>query len=162
DLALRAVWLEFQRFFQTPGKRRMADLVATLLAPPFGLRAGLHPILAAAGLRAFGRAVAIRGDGVWVPDILASEIEEMCARPEAFEVEVFDVDGALGEYLREISEEFGSPAPDECDLLRHAQDALQAWLVQLPASALSSKHADQKVNQFRAAVSTGHDPVDVI
>lgn len=162
DQALAGVWLEFQKFFQTPGRRNVDALTETLLAPPFGLRQGLHPILLAAALRAFGRAVAIRRDGVWVADVLASEVEDMCARPSAFEVEIFDVNGELGDYLRELSEEFGSPAPEECDLLRHAQDALQAWKAQLPPSAFGSRHSDRMVNQFQVAVGPGHDPVDVI
>ena len=162
DLALREVWGVIKEFFEAPGRKQVAGLVDRLLSPPFGLRAGLLPILVAAGMRAFGRAVAVRRDGTWVPDILASEIEEMCSRPEAFEVEVFDLEVGLGDYLRGISEEFGSPAPEEADLLRHAQDALEAWKAQLPQNALTSRYADQTVKLFTQALAYGHDPVDVI
>lgn len=162
DARLRAVWLEIQGFFQTPGQKPFSDLVAVLLAPPFGLRQGLLPILAAAGLKAFGRAVAIRRDGVWLKDVLASEVEELCSRPHAFEVEVFDLSGGIADYLRGLAEEFGVPAPEEADLLRHAQDALHAWKAQLPEGALTTRHPDQTVRLFQLALAPGHDPVEVI
>lgn len=162
DPGLRAVWLELQDFFGTPGRKPFRELVDALLAPPFGLRQGLLPILAAAGLKAFGRAVAIRRDRAWLKDVLASEVEEMCSRPDAFEVEVFDLSGGIADYLRGLAEEFGVPAADEVDLLRHVQDALEAWKAQLPEGALSSRHADQTVRLFQQALAPGHDPGEVI
>ncbi|NYZ14807.1 hypothetical protein HL658_19850 [Azospirillum sp. RWY-5-1] len=162
DAGLRAVWMEIQRFFQTPGLKPFGDLVTAMLAPPFGLRQGLLPILTAAGLKAFGRAVAIRRDGAWLKDVLASEVEEMCSRPQAFEVEVFDLSGGIADYLRGLAEEFGAPAPEEADLLRHAQDALHAWKVQRPEGALTTRHPDQTVRLFQQALAPGHDPVEVI
>lgn len=162
DPALRDVWSLVEDFFRAPGRKPMTALTDCLLSPPYGLRAGLLPILAAAGMKAFGRAVAVRRDKAWVPDILASEIEEMCSSPEAFEIEVFDLEAGLGDYLKGISEEFGNPAPAEADLLRHAQDALDAWKAQLPANALTSRYSDQTVRSFTQALAYGNDPVDVL
>lgn len=163
DAGLRAVWQVLQTFFASPGRKPFAQLHATLLLPPFGLREGLLPILAGAGLKAFGRAVALRKSGAWVPDVLASEIEDMCARPDLYEIEVFDLDGGLGDYLRGLAEEFGRPAPAEADLLRHAQDALAAWTAQLPANALApSPRSDPAVRRFQLALAPGHDPADVL
>ncbi|TNC98629.1 MAG: hypothetical protein FD119_100 [Stygiobacter sp.] len=162
DSGLREVWGAVEVFFKAAGRKPMAAFVDRLLLPPYGVRAGLLPILVAAGMRAFGRAVAVRRDGKWVPDILASEIEEMCSRPEVFEIEVFDLDAGLGDYLRGISEEFGTSAPEEADLLRHAQDALDAWKAQLPENALKSRYSDQTVRSFTQALAYGEDPVDVL
>lgn len=163
DHGLKSVWLILEDFFFTPGTKPFRTLIDRLRSPPEGLRDGLLPVLVGAGLKAFGRAVAVRRDGAWVHDILASEVEEMCSAPDRFEAEVLNVDEPdLAAYLRELADEFGMPAPEEVDLLRHAHEALEAWKAQLPDNALAVKHPTSEVRSFQLALSAGHDPVDVL
>lgn len=159
---LREVWLELQNFFEKSGRKPMTDLVAVLRSPPFGVREGLVPILVGAGMKAFGRAVALRKEGKWVKDILASEIEEMCSHPHAFEVEIYDLSSGLGDYLRSVAAEFGRPSAASGDLLRGAADALESWRAQLPDNAFTSPHQDQIVREFQLALAPGHDPSEVL
>ncbi|KKL61579.1 hypothetical protein LCGC14_2193890, partial [marine sediment metagenome] len=55
DPGLRAVWRRLQQFFAEPADepKRPRELLDELQRPPYGIRAGVLPILFAAGLKAF-------------------------------------------------------------------------------------------------------------
>ena len=74
-------------------------LLYKLMEPPFGVRAGLLPILFAAGLKAFPGARSVMKDGVYVADILPSVVENLCREPHRFRVSVLELDAEREKYL---------------------------------------------------------------
>lgn len=165
DPALAEVWSTLQAFFATPqsAPKPAAELLDRLLAPPYGIRRGVLPLLFAAGMRAFGHAVAVRREGIYLADILATEIEAICAEPERFTVQVLALDAATKSYLEGVVLDFsGEPAPPAVDLVRAAFDAIVEWKAQLPEAALATHHLGSRVQQFQRILKSCHDPVEFL
>ena len=163
DESLCAVWAHLKEFFSEPAvSKNPRTLITELQEPPYGLRFGVIPLFLAAGLKAFGRAIAIRKSGTYLPDVLASDIEDICAQPDHYKIEVLTFDEDRHNSLRRIVEIFGAEAAGhETDQLRHAWDALQAWKNQLPPAALRSRQITPSARIFQAALGYASDPVDL-
>ena len=174
DDALAEIWGRLETFFtesRTTAGRAVAkpfdEIIGELSAPPFGLRAGLTPLLLAAGLRAFARCLAIReardGGHAYVDDITPSVIEAIAADPTRFEVEVHHFDDAIAAYLVGIHDVFTDVRDHhEDDLVRACFDAMERWRRQLPAAALTTRSLGDDVVPFQAALRTTTDPLDLL
>jgi len=174
DPALAEIWRRIEIFFTEPRERdgravakTVGELTQALVAPPYGLRAGLVPLLLAAGLRAFARCIAIRearGHAyVYVDDITPSVIEAIAAEPTRFEIEVHRLDADVAAYLAGIRDIFTDvPDAHEGDLVRACFDAMEGWRRQLPAAALTTKSLGRDVTPFQTALRQTSDPLDLI
>lgn len=161
DKSLAEVWNVFRGFFSDAGmeKSPSEELFDKLELPPYGMRRGVMPIFTAAGLQAFGRAVVIKREGRYLPDILASEIEEFCSNPEEFTVDVFEVDESLELYLCELIERFdGRRQAGRGDLIRQFYDALEFWKAQLPAQALKTRYVSDSARSFQSVLRREKNP----
>ncbi|MBF2735487.1 MAG: hypothetical protein ISN26_05350 [Betaproteobacteria bacterium AqS2] len=134
----------------------MEELVDELVDRPYGLREGVIPLYFAAGLMAFGRCLAIKdADGAYLPDILATEIDAICARPADYTVDVYE---PQPKYLSALTEAFHGEAKEAGDQLRQFHDALTSWREQLPEGALKSRPKDPGLRRFRDLVARASDP----
>ncbi len=170
DSCLAEVWREIADFYGMASRhpKHFSSLTETLTTPPFGIRDGLIPVLLAAGLRAFGRSLAIRKniEGKWsyVDDVQPTTIEDIAACPDVFELEVFDLNEAQTSVLKAIISEF-SPVRDnvETDLVRTFHDAFLAWQRNLPKAALTDRALGAEAKGVQDLVRvTGNDPVDIL
>ena len=162
DETLAEVWGVLRRFFEDAGRGKSPanELFDKLESPPYGMRKGVLPVFVAAALQAFGRAVVIRRGGKYLPDVLASEIEEFCSRPEKFTVDVLEVDPPLSRYLGELTERFdGRQTVADGDLIRQFHDALEFWKAQLPEQALRTRHVSTSARSFQTIIRKESDPV---
>jgi hypothetical protein len=162
DAGLSHVWQRLQSFFQEPGTKQVDELIEELRKPPYGVRDGVIPLLIGCALQAFGQAVVVRRDGAYLTDILASEIEALCVEPERFSVEVLSLDEARAAYLRDIVEQFGGTPHLHGDLIRQCYDAIEAWKVQLPDSALRTTKVSAEAREFQKALRQARDPADLL
>ena len=156
---LAKLWRRLQDFFATPSsKKAPSAFLEALERPPYGTRKALLPILVAAGLQAFGRAVVIRHNGSYLSDILASEVEDFCSTPDEFSVDVLEVDTFQTGYLRDLIEQFGGTPIHHGDLIRQFYDALESWKAQLPAPALITRQVGPEARSFQVILRTIDDP----
>tara|TARA_R100000935_G_scaffold31251_1_gene51796 strand:+ start:19598 stop:22783 length:3186 start_codon:yes stop_codon:yes gene_type:complete len=156
DPGLSKVWSILETFFVKPKQdaKSFVDLFDRLIAPPVGLREGLLPLLVAAGLRAFGRHLALRqvidGRPRYVDDINPSIIERICDEPARFELMVV---GTTGSELRTLEkfvvEVAGQLDPHEHDLVRAFYDGLLAWKAGLPPSALFASGLGENADRIQ-------------
>jgi len=164
DTGLKAVWRKIQEFLTVPSDtpKSIAKFFEELVAPPFGLRAGLLPILFTAGLKAFPSAISLTRNGEYIDDILPSEIELLCRTPERYRLAVLDLDESRIRYLRKLHRLFttvkGYEAA-ESDLIRLCFDAIESWKAQLPPAAMSTRRLSERTENFRAAITRTTDPL---
>jgi hypothetical protein len=164
---LQEVWRKIQEFLTVPSDlpKQPAIFFTELAAPPYGVRAGLIPILIAAGLKAFPGAISLTRDGQYVTDILPSEIEQLCRQPELYRLMVLDVDEKKLNYLRELHKRFSQVANyevAETDLIRMCFDAIASWKARLPPSAMTVRRISEPTARFRAAISQNMDPMRLL
>ena len=146
DPGMARVWRSLETFFSTPDSaaKSIERLLDDLLAPPVGLREGVVPIIVAAGLVAFGRALALRervnGTLRYVDDIQPSVIEALCETPGRFELEVAPLTPSdlrkLEKMIRCLT---SAPDSQEPDRVRGFYDALLAWRAGLPPTAFTTR-----------------------
>ena len=167
DPGLKRVWKEIQEFLTKPSTipKDPLGLLYKLMEPPYGVRAGLLPILFAAGLKAFPGARSLMKDGVYVADILPSVVESLCREPHRFRVSVLELDDEREKYLRELHKLF-TTGPEyevpEADLIRLCHDALESWKAQLPVAALTSRQLTPAGQKLQDLMRKGGDPVRLI
>lgn len=167
DKGLRGVWRKYQEFLTAPSKspKEFQPFFEELMAPPYGLRAGVIPILFAAALKAFPSAISLTRDGEYVIDILPSEIERLWKQPERYRLLVLDLDDGKLKYLRALQKKFsavGTYDIPENELVRLCFDAIEAWKDQLPPAALTTRRLSSCAGKFRDAISRTDDPVRLL
>ena len=167
DPGLQKVWKKIQQFFTVSSEKPkdIRGFFDELMEPPFGVRAGLLPILFAAGLKAFPSVYSLRyKGGGYVSDILPTEIEQLCREPEAYEFIVLDIDQTKRDYLNAVLGLFGTQARSATgnDLIRACYDALENWKAGLPAGALLTRFLTQQSRRFQAILCYQSDPVQLL
>jgi len=99
------IWRTLESFLADSEPRRLSIeiLFSRLRQPPFGLKDGILPILAAAMLLHFDTEVALYEDGSFVPRLIDSVFERMFRTPERFEVQRFRIVGPRYEVFRKYA-----------------------------------------------------------
>ena len=163
DTGLREVWSHLRDYLTVPANhpKKLSDLCSPLKDPPYGVRAGIVPILLAAALRAFPGPISItRIDGEYVNDLLPTTIETMCSHPEEYHVLVPKLTTDQSEFLYGVTRLFGFAGMDEAetDPVRRCHDALVQWRSTLPRSAFTSRYLSPKARAFGRLMTTAIDP----
>ena len=163
DKGLRLIWEHVRDFLTSPSDqpKPLVDLVAAMRNAPYGVRAGLVPILLAAGLRAFPGPISITAlDGPYVSDLLPSTVEAMAAHPHEYQVLVPDLAAGQREFLDQVAALFGSTDEStvEADPVRRCHDVLVSWRSTLPHSALSSRYLSMSARSFGQLITMAVDP----
>ncbi len=163
DPGLRDVWKYLRDYLTVPARhaKPLADLISLLSAPPYGIRAGIIPILFAAALRAFPSPISItRSDGSYVSDLLPSTIEAMATHPDQYQVLVPELTADQREFLDRVATlfDFADEAVVEADPVRRCHDALVQWRSTLPHNALISRYLSPRGREFGRLMSTAIEP----
>jgi hypothetical protein len=167
DPGLREVWSAFRQFFCSPAPtpKEPEHLLQDLQEPPYGLRAGVLPVLVSAALRAFPSAVSLTKDGTYVPDLLPSVVEDLCREPAQYRLRVLDLDDDACAYLRGLCAWFGGEetgATGDSDLIRRCYDALESWKARLSEAALTSRRVSDPTQRFQAAIQQRLEPAELL
>ncbi|MBC8205592.1 MAG: hypothetical protein H8E68_00375 [Kiritimatiellaeota bacterium] len=156
DQGLKAIWSLLESFFKDSGEKDLRELLNKLQLPPYGVRAGVLPVLFAAGYKAFASSVVLKKEGVYVEDINSIIIENICTNPELYSLVVIKIDAAKRRYLEQLSNLFAygeikEEAFDEPkgELLRHCYESLLKWREALPVAALRGKGVSPQAAEFQ-------------
>jgi hypothetical protein len=164
DPGLAAVWEEIRTFFTDPSDhpKSFTNLFNILQRPPFGVRAGVIPILLACAIRAFPVVGSMTCDGQYVMDIRPTVIEDLCKDPGRYALNVVAVEEGKRVYLERVCELFRGTkiAPiDDPDLVRRAFEAIQTWKNESPLAVRVSSTATPQAAAARKALWATEDPV---
>jgi hypothetical protein len=166
DPGLAEAWTEIALFFRRPTTARgkpLAQLIDTLAGAPHGVPRAVMPILVAAGYRAFARAVALYRDGIYMPDVLGFQFDQLVAQPEGVSVRVEHTDIRMINYLRELCYAFTHEHPGaEEELVRAAHDAVARWRASVPEGSKRTQKVDVKAKALLRAIDGGGDPMDLL
>lgn len=166
DKGMKEVWTIIKRFYTEPSQepKSLRVLFSELISEPFGVRPSLLPIFLAAGYKAFPHAIEIKKNSEYLPDILPSTIEDMCAYPDLYSFVVYSLDFEKQEYLRRIIALFsGNSAKriNEHELLRSAYDSIIEWKLNLPPAALEMKLEQDDARSLQVILRRNPDPYEL-
>lgn len=163
DPGLARAWQTVKDFFTSPGVKPLTAIVEALGAPPLGLPAGVVPIVVMAGYRAFARAVSLRSDGSYVPDVLGFAATSMFRDPWRHEVEVHQSDAVTLHYLAEVADVFSHERPGAHDeRVSVAVSALFAWRAGIADGARRSHRLGSAARALLRAVDRADDPAHLV
>lgn len=166
DEGLAEAWTEIALFLRGPTDARgkpLSALIDRLAGAPHGVPRAVMPLLVAAGYRAFARTVALYIDGVYLPDVLGFQFDQLVMNPEAVTVRVEPADLKTINYLRELSYAFTHEQPGaEDELIRAAHDAIAQWRAGVPEGSRRTQKLNAPAKALLRAIDTGGDPVDLL
>jgi hypothetical protein len=166
EQGLHAAWLEIAHFFRDPTTSRgkpLTGLITTLTGRPYGVPRAVLPLLIAAGYKRFARTVALYQDGVYLPDLLGFQFDQLVTAPDAIAVRVEQPELKLINYLRELSYAFSHEHPNADDeLFRSAFDAIARWRMGVPEGSKRTQKLDAPAKALLRAIDGSKDPVDLL
>lgn len=163
DPALAEIWGIIEEFFTKRGRKKLSEIVQVLSAPPYGVAAGLLPILVMAGYKAFAKAVAIRTEGTYVRDILGFDSARIFLEPEKTEIEIFGSSQQLLKYLDDFSYMFLYERPGIFEeKVMFANMAFEKWLSTVAEGARRSKRMPENARALLRSVQYASDPAILI
>lgn len=106
ETGIRAVWREIESFLNRTENERLtvAELFDVLQSPPFGLKAGILPVLTTAVLLYYDAEVALYERGNFLPKLSLPIFERLCRAPEAFTLQLCRISDARSEVLNRMAE----------------------------------------------------------
>ena len=110
DKTMKGAWKALTDEFKRAKSNRvnLDDIFATLMSPPYGMKAGVVPVVVTAGLLAAQDEVAIYEHGTFRPALTPELSERMVRNPGHFEVKHFaNTTGARRQVVESLASKFG-------------------------------------------------------
>ena len=163
DEGLQSAWACIEDFMIKKGKepKSFEVLLDELQSPPYGIRAGMLPILIACGFKAFPVSTVLLCDDRYVDDLTPTVIETLCKEPERFSLRVIKLTKAQEAYLSLVFEMFAEGSTYEIeknDLLRACAEAIASWQDRLSNASRRSYSLSKETMQIRSLLKMQHDP----
>lgn len=144
-------------------------LVKDLIAPPYGIRDGVLPLLFAIAFKQFPVPLSLFVGGVYVKELKAEVFEQMVLTPDRVLVQCVSLPEHVRKYLQDIEKCFriGSSfgprlAEAPMDPLRGSLEALYRWVHALPPCTLATERLSGLACKFRKLLQTATDPVALL
>jgi hypothetical protein len=160
DPALREVWGYIRKFFDDCELRRqsVSELFAQLGKPPFGIKAGIIPVLFAAAVVAHDTEVAFYESDSFVPEMTIEAFERLLRNPERFKIRRYSISGVR----REVFAQFGTllvtgNVSKEQHLISVVRP-LYRFITRLPAYTRQTKMISGAAIQIREALFSAREP----
>ncbi len=149
---------------ETPKSFR--TLVERLLAPPFGIRPGVMPILLAAAFKASPTPLNLMDEGVYVKELKPDLFEKMLQLPDRVTVQSMPLAGEVRDYLEAIAKIFPAAwdplRQDSPDPVRQLLDVMYRWFHGLPPCATKTNRLKPQTILLRNLLLQAIDPVALI
>jgi len=165
-LRLRPAWQAMEQFLaiEAPEPHPLTGLFAMLEGPPFGVKAGLTPLLFVALYIARSGEINLyeRGNYVPMPDI--ATFERLLTRPEQFAVRLSRADGARRQVYERLARALAPRAldqPVQPALLAVAMPLLRL-LKSLPAFSKQTRQVSERAQAVRQALREARSPDELL
>ena len=165
-LRLRPAWDAMERLLaaDSPAPHPLITLFAALEAPPYGVKAGLTPLLFAALYAARAGEINIYERGSYVPAPDIATFERLLTRPEPFAVRLSRADGARKLVYERLASALAPRAlalPAQPALLAVALPLLRRFHT-LPAYSKGTRHLGERAQAVRAALREARSPDELL
>jgi len=103
-----AVWQRLEQFLATTesGPRSFSELSGELMAPPYGVKEGVLPILYIAVFQVYQHELALYENRVYSPDFSVEQLERFVKAPHEFTVQRFRIEGMRSSIYNQYSKAF--------------------------------------------------------
>ncbi len=153
------VWNRIDAFFEQSEKSPLAFTVLDreLTAPPYGVKAGVLPILYIAAFLVNQHELALYEDGVYTPSLTEECIERFTRSPNSFQVQRFRIAGMRASIFEQYSRVIYGDAAGKQTLLSIARPLAQ-FLGGLPEYTRKTRRVSKTAQQVREAFNLAKTP----
>jgi len=161
---MKGVWKAADRLLMHKGATcRLSDLYARWRGVPFGVKAGVLPLLALAYFLANSRALALYHEDVFVPHLTEVHVDEWLQDPSRITWKYFEIDSVQKEMIGGLAKSLSmilrrAVAEVPLELAR----ALVSLVVDLPEWTKRTSQLSQRSKQVRQALLKATDPHRVL
>lgn len=154
-LKLLPVWNAIDEYIFTPPSepRPVSNLFDLLKSPPYGVSAGVQPVLLCAFLLVHASETTLYKEGTLLPEARVADWEVLLRRPELFSVAGCRVEGPLRKILERIGRGF-RVEPKVMPVVR----VLVRSLKTLPDHAWRTQRLSQEALTVRHLIDSAHSP----
>lgn len=161
---MKGLWKSADRLLlHKGGACHLSDLYALWSAPPFGVKAGVLPLLALAYFLANSRSIALYHEEVFVPHLTEVHVDEWLQEPARITWKYFEIDSVQQEMMVGLSKSVSTllgRTIDEVPL--ELARALVSLVVDLPEWTKKTSQLSSKSKQVRQALLRATDPHRVL
>ncbi|MFC6593152.1 hypothetical protein ACFP81_15190 [Deinococcus lacus] len=155
---LRPVWDALaSAVFGAKEPLKVSQLAEQLNAPPYGLSAGLFPIILAAFMQAHPHEVSFYREGTFIPEPTIADMEVLIRRPELFAVMGSELKGAQAAVVERLARGYKTQ-PALVPTVR----ALYKGVRSLPETAQRTKRLPEEVLKLRDAFAQARSPEQLL
>jgi hypothetical protein len=161
---MKAVWKAADRLLlHKGGASRLSDLYVLWSAPPFGVKAGVLPLLALAYFLANSHTIALYHEEVFIPHLTEVHVDEWLQDPTRITWKYFEIDSIqqkmIGGLSKSVSTLLGRTVAEvPLELAR----ALVSLVVDLPEWTKRTSQLSSRSKQVRQALLRATDPHRVL
>jgi energy-coupling factor transporter ATP-binding protein EcfA2 len=155
------VWDHLFKTIQSATRTRLAvsDLYEALAQPPYGVRAGLAPVLLLSVLMTYEGQVALYEHGTYRPSITPEISERLLRNPSHFELKHFaSRTGPRSELISTIGRTFSGATRGEITSLLAAVSSVVSVGITLPPYSKQTGHLRKETREVRACLLTATEP----
>ena len=139
----------------------LSSIYKILSQPPYGIKAGLLPILFIAMYQAMRQELALSEQGQFVPDLTTEILEGIIKNPDAFAVQRFSVNSNQANIFSRYAEAITGVALEDANLLAILQP-LAKMIVGLPDYTKRTKRISAEAIAIRELFFTSKAPVSLL
>lgn len=158
------VWQKIDAFLESTQKtpRSFAELDAILQAPPYGVKAGVLPLLYLSVFRCNQEDLALYEDKVYTPYISDQHIERFMKRPDYFTVQRIRMYGIRASLFQQyIKVLYGESTQQKASLLAIAKPLAQ-FMAKLPEYTKQTNRLSGASQKTRKAFELAKSPMDLL
>lgn len=161
---LYPVWRRIEDFLATTSKtpRSFAELDEVLQAPPYGVKAGILPLLYLSAFLCNQDELALYEDKVYTPYISDQHIERFMKRPDYFSVQRFRMYGIRASLFQQyVKVLYGEGAKQEGSLLAIAKPLAQ-FMANLPEYTKQTHRISNASQKARKSIELARSPIELL
>jgi hypothetical protein len=159
---LHLVWQGIDSFIQAQqGQQALTALYAHLQKPPFGIKAGVLPLLFISYYLVNQRRLALYEEKVFCPQLGEEQLEILLKRPELFSFEAFGA-GIQAELFNQYLETLVGKIPNDKTTLVDIVKPLAKFRSNLPFYTLHTKNLDKQALAVRDAFAKAQSPIKLL
>jgi len=157
------VWARIENFFAESERRPLPFTVLNdeLIAPPYGVKAGVLPILYIAAYMVNQNELALYEDGSYTPYFNEEQLERFARRPESFTVQRFRIEGMRASIFKEYTKALYGNEAGEKSLLSIARP-LAKFMSELPDYTQHTKRVSKDARKVREAFVVAKTPEQLL
>lgn len=139
----------------------LVGLFEVLAKPPYGIKAGVLPILLVAVLQAYNEEIAIYDNGYYCPFLSQELVERIVKDPKPFSIQRFKIDHIRQHLYRTYIQAVGSEPPQQVNLIAAAKP-LARLMMSLPDYTRKTKSISDGAQILRDRFFASRSPLQLL